>query len=58
LVVPEQRQEQPSGATYFVKYVAAKQQLSPFALLFPILLNHLSCFCRQVSKLVVPPHVV
>jgi hypothetical protein len=58
LVVPEQRQEQPGGATYFVKYVAAKQQLPPLALLFPILLNHLSCFRCQVSKLVVPPHVV
>jgi hypothetical protein len=58
LVVPEQRQEQPGGATHVVKYVAAKQQLSPLTLRFPILLNNLSCFCRQVSKLVVPPHVV
>jgi hypothetical protein len=58
LVVPEQRQEQPGGATHFVKYVAAKQQLSPLTPLFPILLDNLSCFCRQVSKLMVPPHVV
>jgi hypothetical protein len=58
LVVPEQRQEQPGGATHVVKYVAAKQQLPSLALLFPILLNNPSCLCRQVSKLVVPPHVV
>jgi hypothetical protein len=59
LVVPEQqRQEQPGGATHLVKYVAAKQQLPPLTLRFPILLNNPSCFRRQVSKLVVPPHVV
>jgi hypothetical protein len=50
---PEQRQEQPDGATHVVKHVAAKQQLTPLALLSPFLLNHLSFSCCQVSK----PHV-
>jgi hypothetical protein len=57
-LVAEQRQEQPGGATHLVKYVAAKQQLPLLALFFPSVLNHPSCFCRQVSKLVVLPHVV